>query len=220
MKRIFVCLANSKKHTERCVAGIELISDKDRYSIVRDRQNPHWIRTVSEREHGEVSVELAGHLNLLDIVEFEAIRDVPKGYQSENILYDEHFGFNVISKIHPSVNVLDKFVSQNYSTLFLNRGKAVPADRIDELNHSLVFIKPKDVNIFTGQSATGHTQVRSSFVYNNSSYDFPVTDIDFLREFSLRPDSFLNLPNYYFTISLGLEFQNWHTKLIAGVICL
>lgn len=220
MKRFFVCLANSKKHTGRCVAGIELVLDKDRCSIVRDRQNPHWIRTVSDREHGEVSSELAGHLNLLDIVEFEAIRDIPKGYQSENILYDEYFGFNVVSKIHPSVNVLDKLVSQNYSTLFLNRGKAVPADRIDELNYSLVFIKPKDVKIFTGQSSNGRPQVRSSFTYYNTSYDFPITDIDFLREFSLRPDIFLDLPNYYFTISLGLEFQSWHTKLIAGVICL
>lgn len=218
MKRIFACLANSKKYTERCVAGIELSRSSSGYSIVRNTSEPHWIRPVSVKEHGEIPMELVGSIKLLDIVEMDALKDVPQGYQSENVMYAEN-GFVVISKTPLSTKYLDKFVSQNHSLLFLNRGKAVSADHIKELDHSLIFIKPTKVKFFIFHTSTGQLQTRATFCYENTFYDLPITDVDFIVLYSLRPNDFADLKNTYFTISLGLEFQGWHHKLIAGVVC-
>lgn len=96
MKRIFACLANSKKYTERCVAGIELTRSQNGYSIIRCSSEPHWIRPVSIEEHGEIPMELVGNIKLLDIVEMDALKDTPQGYQSENVKYAEN-GFVIIS---------------------------------------------------------------------------------------------------------------------------
>jgi hypothetical protein len=218
MKRIFVCLANSKKYTERCVAGIELKRGTSGFSIVRDANEPHWIRPVSANEHGEVPMELVNDISLLDIVEIDALQEVPQGYQSENVIYGES-GFSIVGKIHPSAKYLDKLVSQSHSILFLNRGKAVSAEHVNDLDHSLVFIKPASVEFFVSHTTTGQLQTRARFIYRDIHYDLPVTDVDFLVQFSLQPNEFVNLKNVYLTISLGLEFQGWHHKLIAGVIC-
>lgn len=218
MKRIFACLANSKKNSERCVAGIELTRSSNGYSIIRSSDEPRWIRPVSKKEHGEVPIELVDNIKLLDIVEMDALKDAPQGYQSENVLYSEN-GFMVLSKTPLSTKYLDKFVSHHHSSLFLNRGKAVSADHIKELDHSLIFIKPTKVKFLITPTSKGQLQTRATFCYENTFYDLPITDVEFIVQYSLRPNNFVDLKNTYFTISLGLEFQSWHSKLIAGVIC-
>lgn len=188
------------------------------FSIIRDSSEPRWLRPISANEHGEVPMELVNDIRLLDIVEIDVIREVPQGYQSENVIYGKS-GFSIVSKIQPSSRYLDKLVSQSDSVLFLNRGKAVSAEHIDDLDHSLVFIKPSNVEFFTSRTTTGQLQTRARFIYGNTHYDLPVTDVDFLVQFSLHPNEFVDRENVYLTISLGLEFQGWHHKLIAGVIC-
>lgn len=218
MKKIFVCLANSKKYTERCIAGIELIRGAKGFSIAQNTNQPHWIRPVSTKEHGEVSSELVGHIKLLDIVEIDMVKNIPNGYQSENVLVAND-SYRVEGEILLSKQVLDKFISKKHSPLFLNRGKAVPAEYIKDLDHSLIFIKPTNVGFCIAKAANGNLQTRATFFYENTIYDLPITDIDFLIQYSLTPNAFNNQKNIYFTISLGLEFNGWHYKLIAGIIC-
>ena len=57
-----------------------------------------------------------------------------------------------------------------------------------------------------------------SFTYYGADYDFPITDPIFLEEFKKEPERFANIADVYLTISLGLEFEGWHHKLVAGVI--
>lgn len=78
MKKTFICLANSKKYGERCIAGVE-ISDYDgvQYSVIGSNSQPKWIRPILNREHGEVSGELVGKVRLLDVVEFETSSECP-----------------------------------------------------------------------------------------------------------------------------------------------
>ncbi len=90
MKKIFICLANSKKYGERCIAGVEITDfDGTNYSMVKVDSQPKWLRPVSKKDHGEVSANLVGKLNLLDIVEFDMLSECPRGYQSENVFFDE-----------------------------------------------------------------------------------------------------------------------------------
>lgn len=56
------------------------------------------------------------------------------------------------------------------------------------------------------------------FTYYGVEYDFPITDPAFLDEFKREPELYANITNVYLAISLGLEFEGWHHKLVAGVI--
>src|SRR5262245_56499531 len=83
--KLFICLANSKKYTQRCIAGIELAKSSRpgfKYDIVRHGERPVWLRPVTDSEHGEIPADLVDHINLLDIVEVEVVAPRPQGYKS------------------------------------------------------------------------------------------------------------------------------------------
>ena len=82
VKRI-VCLANSRKRSGRCVAGVELSG----------RRRVGWIRPVSAREHEEVSeyerqFEDGSDPRVLDLIDVPLLEPRPKIYQQENWLLD------------------------------------------------------------------------------------------------------------------------------------
>lgn len=82
-----VCLANSRKLSGRCVAGIE----------IRDGKRLGWIRPVSDRENQEVSeherqYEDGSDPKVLDVIEVPLLRALPSGYQRENWLLDPNGG--------------------------------------------------------------------------------------------------------------------------------
>ena len=220
MRKRFICLANSKKYTQRCVAGIELVKSTRRgyrYDVVRKNNSPVWIRPVSNSEYGEVSDYFIKHINLLDVVAVNITTAHPQGYQSENALFDNR-RLTVVDKIQHSQMLLDKLLTVDMPVLFGNPDKAVRVEEITQLDYSLALIKPIDAQLYETTTSSGTPQVRGSFVFNDIPYDFPITDIDFSARF--RVDSTLvdDCTHLYFTVSLGAEFEGWHYKLIAGVV--
>jgi hypothetical protein len=63
-----------------------------------------------------------------------------------------------------------------------------------------------------------NSKYRMKFTYFGSNYDFPITDPIFLEQFKKSPDSYTDLNGVYLVISLGLEFEGFHFKLVATVI--
>ncbi|MFM7856526.1 MAG: dual OB domain-containing protein [Flammeovirgaceae bacterium] len=64
----FICLANSKKYNERCIAGVIVIQNKKgNHSILKEHDKHQWIRSVTAESNGQVPSNLVGHINLLDI---------------------------------------------------------------------------------------------------------------------------------------------------------
>lgn len=221
MEKLFICLANSKKFTERCIAGIELVrSSREgyKYDIVRNENNsPKWIRPVSGDQGGAVSSALVDHLNLLDIVRVNVTALTPEGYQSENVLFDDD-PLKIIDKIQRMPLLIEQLLAVNISILFINRGAAVSVGDITQLDHSLLFVKPENVEVYQTTSVAGNPQIRAKFAFNGNTYDLPITDIDFENRFSNNSMLLDSCSHIYFTISLGVEFNGWHYKLIAGVI--
>lgn len=220
MKKLFICLANSKKYNQRCIAGIELEKSSHkgyRYKIARRGVNPIWIRPVSDSEHGEVSSELVDHINLLDIVEVNVKAVAPQGYQSENVLFDNR-RLQVVDRIDKIETLIDKLLTAGAPTLFGNTEKAVHINDVEQLDHSLVLIKPSNVHVYEAVSFKGNPQTRASFIYGTTRYDLPVTDIDFEEKFSQNPEILQDSAHIYFTVSLGVEFNKQHYKLIAGIL--
>ena len=225
MIRHFICLANSKKYGERCIAGIEIELDKAKgtYRIIRNGQVPQWIRPVSDSEHGEVgevAADLVESISLNDIVELDIITEAPKGYQSENMLFNPK-SIEIASKIKPSEKALDNLVREGCLNLFGNKGAAIHPDAIDSIGFSILLIKvgkPIAYRKETDYNGKKSIQLRMKFKFNGNDYDLAVTDLDFIKEFELNDSVLDSFSIFYLTISLGVIYNGWYHKLVAGVI--
>jgi hypothetical protein len=213
MNTKIICLANSKKYGDRCVAGIEVKETEDSFQIVQEGSKAKWIRPVSHSGYGEFPTNIAQNIKLLDVVELQIKKYCPSGYQSENA-YFEGGSVKHVSSIQLSSTNLDQLITE-CSLLFGNRGKAVSVDVIGELSYSLLFIKAESYNPYIKQD---NNQLRMEFVFNRTQYDFPITDIQFDKLFRENPTMLNGIRHLYLTISLAVEYNGWHTKLIAGVI--
>ena len=101
------------------------------------------------------------------------------------------------------------------NTLFGNRGKAVHEEDVNLLDHSLVFIKVNRYNVFIKPE---NNQLRMNFLYNSVEYDLPIMDINFEAQFRYNNKILDGVTHLYLTISLAVAHNNWHSKLIAGII--
>jgi len=214
MKTIFICLANSKKFGERCIAGIEVKKDGRAYQPVEKEGRPKWLRPISKFQHGAVGEDLVGGINLMDIIEIDVEELCPNGYQSENATFKPE-SIKKIGNIRLSGKKLDRLIDMEQHYLFGNRGKAVSEDVIDSVECSLTLIKVHDFQVNTRDS---DGQLRIDFVFNHNRYDLPITDIDFIQKYSENEALLENTNCLYLAISLGIFHNGWHSKLIAGVL--
>src|SRR5690554_138633 len=131
-----LCLANSFKEGGRCLAGIQL--DENNRPIMSGSR-PVWIRPTCNTEHGQVPTYLCSNISTLDIFEIGNPEINGTGYQSENTSFNQN-SLRVIGSVNK--NVLDDLCDNNsLRIIFGNRGKAVPEDTIQRINHSLMLVK-------------------------------------------------------------------------------
>jgi len=215
-----ICLANSKKYNERCIAGISVRKkEKGGYILNKNGDKPAWIRPVTLQNHGQVPSELVGHIKILDVVEIEIEEEVPSGYQSENVLFKPK-SLKVVGKINAAKANLDLLVDDIQRNIFGNWGKAVHKDKISEVNYSLTMVKVQDPEVYL-KTEYGE-QHRLRFDFKGSTYDLPITDVKYLEYIhSLKKGTDLSQilkGDVFLTISLGVEHEEFHYKLIAGII--
>ena len=74
------------------------------------------------------------------------------------------------------------------------------------------------VNEFTPYIEESRDQLRLRFNYAFNNYDLPITDINFDRAYRTNNNILNSAPLLHLTISLGIAFEDFHYKLIAGVI--
>lgn len=220
MKKYFICLANSKKYGERCIAGVEVTKNLDSgYTIVKNGDKPKWIRPVTGEEHGQVPSDLVEKINLLDIVEIDVIEDAPNGYQSENVKFNSS-SLKVVGRVGNSPENLNLFSDNQQSNLFGNKGKAIPSDTIGTIDKSLTLIKVKNATVYI-RKEFDKEQYRLKFTFNSANYDLPITDVKFLEKCINSTSITIDEPikdDIYLAISLGVEYEGWYYKLVAGVI--
>ena len=174
-----VCLANSRKHSGRCVAGKEVLADG--YG--------KWIRPVSARPSAEISEEERRYENgvlarVLDIIRIPIIGATPQLYQSENYVIDAEYYW--VKKDELSwgdvKQLVDKPVplwTSNDSTYY-GLNDRVKVDIAAKLHNSLMLIDPEDLTIKVVTEGTefgnARRRVRADFKHAGTYYSLIVTD--------------------------------------------
>lgn len=213
-KKLIICMGNSYKNGGRCLAGIEVKKTNNGYSVVKDNAgSPKWIRPVMANDHHGIPESMVKAFGMLDVLEVNISNEVPVGAHSENV----HFcNINKVGRYNGSLLSL---CDEGHSLIFGNRGKAVSEEVFSTGGYSLMFVKPTDLFIESQQNDYGHEKYRIQFTYMGNRYDFPLTDPEYIsllqrgqRECGNRKDEL------YLTLSLGVNFNDWHYKLVAGVV--
>ncbi len=217
-----VCLANSRKHSGRCIAGKEVLA----------KGYGNWIRPVSARSSGEISEEERRYENgvlpeVLDIISIPIVGAMPQLYQSENYLIDA--GCYWVKKGRLSWADIKEFVDKpvplwtsNDSTYYgLNDRVKVPIAA--KLPNSLMLIAPEDLTIKVltegGEFGNPRRRVRADFKHAGTSYSLIVTDPVAEKALLARPNAEYQPKGAYLCISLGEAHTDGSCyKLVATVI--
>jgi len=213
MKTRIVCLANSFKEGGRCVAGIELNQENE---VIFKDSIPKWIRPVCKTEHDEIPNYLVLNIKPLDIIEFEINEPAPKGFQSENVLFNEN-SLRVVGVYEKEqVNLLGINTRNN---LFGNNGKALTSESAELINYSLMLISVDTFEVFEVKyEDCEHPKIRLKFKYKTFYKDLPITDPIFLEKYKNDNTILNNVNQIFLVISLGILFEGWHSKLVACII--
>lgn len=216
MQKIFVCLANSKKYGGRCLAGIELTLDENgKPHLALDANGkPRWIRPVAHTEHGEVPQAAVQHIHLLDIVAFESDAPCPQGYQTENVFYQGKT-FDVCGKLNAKPENLDQLAECQLDVLLGNRQKFLTVAEAAALEQSILLIKVATAEVKLYETGA---HLRMAFCWQHTHYDLPVTDLDFHLRWIDAPKLLEDKAHAYLCISLAVNFEGRHHKLVAGII--
>jgi hypothetical protein len=219
MKKLFICLANSRKYSGRCIAGIELqYGDDMRLRIVRNAENnPKWIRPVSENEYGELNNDWVRHIRLGDLIEMEAKdHNGFRHYQIENVPF-VHNTVKVVEHLELHQDRLNMLRTFDRLPLFGCYQNAIHLDKVGDTERSLQFIRVTNVQLGWREEAGKRPQERLIFTYNDAQYNLPLTDIEFVEKY-LQDNTILhNAKTIYLTVSLSLPYEGKIFKLAAGV---
>lgn len=216
-KRI-ICLANSGKHSSRCVAGKEITGSRS------------WIRPVSGHGRGEVSLEErlcedGSEPQLLDVIDIPLVEARPDGCQQENWLLDPSCRWVRVERFPESD--LDQLLDLGKS-LWIDETSAKRglSDRVlqsqeHKFQTSLRFIRVGELVLSVANSGyKGSRQVRGRFRYAGESYDLAVTDPPVKDSYLYKSLGVYPYGPAYMTISLPglLPSRRARYKLIAAII--
>jgi len=217
-----VCLANSRKHSGRCIAGKEVL----------DEGYGPWIRPVSARQTAEISEEERRYQDgvlptVLDVMTVPIIGPAPHLYQAENVVIDAGRYWVKDGELPWSAveDLVDRPTSvwTSGESSYYGLNDRVRLQDASELCNSLMLIKPDALSIeVVTEGAEFHNprrKVRASFTYHDTHYLLNVTDPAAEKSLLAMPNAVHPMRNTYLCISLGEVFTDGYCyKLVAAVI--
>ena len=205
-----LCLANSRKHGGRCVAGLT--------------KDGSWIRPVTATEDGALAahmciLDVGRAVHPLDVVRLRVEQRAPRPHQPENcIVTDEPWKLLRERNLLEVEGFLDG-VATGEPKLFGTTTNKVDWTHIQENGTPSSLALVKAAGPIFSWSPFSPAQRRARFEHCGFSYDLPITfDFELPRVGEAHHRS---ASNSYFTISLGEPFASrGHDcfKLIAGAL--
>ncbi len=203
-----ICLANSRKFNERCIAGIELATGK-------------WVRPVSPTKDGSIPLSLldieGSPVKPLDIIDVP-LSDQHQGYEVENRLLLDGEWRRIGQK-----DILDllPFCEDELIHNLPGWERAVPYEDLLHLplaeRRTLQLVFSEEVNFFlkSGWGVTGKSSWRASFSLVGKEH-LSVTDDDLVTK--LQAGDNLQEP-FLLTLSLSQPFIKDKTDIHSRQAC-
>ncbi|AZV46336.1 hypothetical protein C3L23_03335 [Nautilia sp. PV-1] len=203
MEKKVIFVASSVKHSENCVAVID-IHNKKFYRIVADKNGKEII--WSDYNILGYNCIFPIRNNLPFLAKIKILKEVPLNCQPENVIIDKKIEF--INEI--DLKELENFVYTPKS--LWGKENYIKYDENLKINYSLFLIKVNKISLYWKDRGNNKSlQRRGKFIYNNITYDLPLTDPDFeyLKEQVIE--------DVYLVVSLGEPFNGNCYKIIAKV---
>jgi hypothetical protein len=217
-----VCLANSYKHENRCVAGISLTTMR-------------WVRLIGRTVPGCVTRNQTCYASgkeaaILDLFEAELAEPCDSNCHPEDIYITNKRWVLVRRFDKPSdIQILNVFVNHQ-PTILHGVGDRVHESSFQDkaTDRSLELVEPVDLS-WCNREEMGKQKARAQFGIGMRSrirYDLSVTDPVFLNQLHLLPlgvysHSMLSKKpdcRTMLAISLSEPFHGYHYRLVAGVV--
>lgn len=217
MDKYFICLANSYKRNGRCIAGVEVtISQDSHLKIVRNNDgSPHWIRPIDQHtDYGEILDGEAHYIPLLSVVKLSEVVPCPHESHSEDVNY---MHMMAIGRINSNREILELMCDNVHFEVFYTTELAISPEVYAKGNYSLMMIHPENIQ-FQEDLTKNRSRYRMLFSYHGTNYDFSITDPVFYEQTVLQSGLLASLTDVYLTLSIGLEYEGRHHKLIAGLM--
>jgi hypothetical protein len=220
--KTIICLANSRKHSGRCIAGKEVLPDR-----IGD-----WVRPVSARVMGEVSEEERRYEDgrdprVLDILEVPVIAHTPWLYQSENYVIDAAAFWTKTGEIQAAdlarlVDRPDNLWGSGESAMN-GLNDRVSFEEATKFGTPLALVRPDRLTLCVQtegmRAGKPRRKVRARFSYRDTPYVLSVTDPIAERSFLAKPDGEYPAWVSYIVASLGeMHSDGYCYKLIATIL--
>ncbi len=217
----FICLAHSKKYSERCIGGVRL-------------DTCEWIRPISREKHGELTPQQlklspGGEPQNFDVLSAWLAEHVPVRNQPENWRV-QNSPWKLVCRPSPVeyASILKKVLFRG-AVLFGNTSDRVAYRTFEKApaTESLVLVKPQQPRWIVRRTLTWKRQLRVGFNLGSVRYDLAVTDISYddkvhdldLGQHTSEQIGIKNEDTLYFTVSLGEPLENGYCfKLVAAVL--
>ena len=218
-----VCLANSRKPLGRCVAGKRIDSNS---------KVGTWIRPISAQQSHAISEDDRRYQNghtaqFLDIIEIPCIEPRATLHQTENVLIDDRFywelkGRPTWKQLQAMVDAPGPLWANGYSAYY-NQNNRVPEVLLDPQGGSLKLIPLDRIVLHAGPKAPdfGNMKliVRASFDFAGQHYKLDLTDPELEKECLNKGNGDYELKSVLACISLAeLHTDGYAYKVVASII--
>lgn len=222
-KRI-LCLANSRKLGDRCVAGREVLDNG---------QLGGWIRPISSRSDEGVSLleqrySSGAQPEVLDVMNVPLLQARPAGCQTENWLIDPARQWTKDDEVDwPLISTW----AENPDVLFANAGSTyagqndeIPNTTAEGLPNSLVLVQVPTLSIRVYAGYGGAPKLQAQFQYKGFPYWLGITDPLIEAEFYPKGLGMYPVGPSLLCISLSMPFTKtngdgeYRYKLVAAII--
>jgi len=221
-----VCLANSWRGGERCVAGREW----------KNGEIGDWIRPIHSLQDGAVNKserQYEGNVEprVLDILDLSLQMPNPDtnfneiDHQSENWLLDSSVKWKKFSRMKP--DNLDALAKPEIPDLWIagsssryGKNDKIPSDVGDELTRSIGVVQLERVKIVVPKyiNRNPENKVRACFTYKGEEYKLSITDDEFMSRVKKKRDCEFTIPKCYATISVvKLSDNGDFYRLVAAI---
>jgi hypothetical protein len=217
----FLCLANSRKPGGHCVAG----------RTFNNENYTGWLRPISTRNSHEISgaeqlyADGSG-AKLLDVIKVTLAQAQPIFYQTENHVIApirwEKLQDATWNHVTAATETTNGALWHDGLSSYHGVNDKVPEAIATTLNTSLMLIKPQTLTLVVAQESKflgGYDRrVRAEFTYNNTSYNFVVTDPWVEQKYFALADGRYDIPTSRLCLSLPEILNGNAIKLVAAVI--